>query len=315
MDSPESRRQQQAASISAGRIARIIKRALPQAVLKSFELLTGGAVNLSYMLRFDGTEAPVVLRIYTGNPSACQKEARLLLSAAPQLPVPELIYANPKGEEDVAPYVLYRYAEGITFQELKARGSLLDMAEAAYAIGAALARLQTFSVVWSTGLTSCHEITDDCLYSPVLEQRLGGAKADRLRNFVTAWLPLIRLLYQEKALVHGAFSNRNTIVKHGGSGWVVTGILDWEHAFSGSPLWDAARFICFERRARPCREPHFSRGFCDNGGSLPNDWGTFSRALNAFTATESLSRPGLSGRFIPDLRELLVATLDNRDLS
>jgi hypothetical protein len=96
---------------------------------------------------------------------------------------------------------------------------------------------------------------------------------------------------------------------------MVTGILDWEHAFSGSPLWDAARFICFERRARPCREPHFSRGFCESGGSLPKDWSLFYRAINAVTATESLSRPDLPERFVPDLSELIVATLDGRDLS
>ncbi|HET9319147.1 MAG TPA: phosphotransferase [Bryobacteraceae bacterium] len=210
---------------------------------------------------------------------------------------------------------MYRHVEGMTFQELKSRGDVQDMAEAAYAIGAALARLQTFSLAWPAGPALCLEITDECLCSPVLEQRLGGAERDRLRDFVSVWLPQIRQLHQEKELVHGDFSNRNTIVKREGRRWVVTGILDWEHAFSGSPLWDAARFICFERWARPCREPHFSRGFCENGGSLPKNWSMFSRALNAFTTIESLSRPDLPERFIPDLRELIVATLDGRDLS
>jgi len=52
--------------------------------------------------------------------------------------------------------------------------------------------------------------------------------------------PQIRELYQDKVLVHGDFSNRNIIVKREGHGWVVTGFLDWESAFSGSPLWDVA---------------------------------------------------------------------------
>jgi aminoglycoside phosphotransferase (APT) family kinase protein len=314
MESLKSRRHLQAASISAQRIAQILERALPDSSLKSFELLPG-AGNLNYLLRFYGTEPPVVLRIYTRNPSVCQKEAYLLRSASRQLPVPELIYANPKGDGDVGPHVLYRYAEGMTFQELKSRGDLLDIAEPAYAIGAALARLQTVSLALSAGPASSPEITGECLHSPVLEQRLGGIERDRLRNFVSGWLPEIRHLYQEKALVHGDFSNRNTIVKREGRGWVVTGILDWEHAFSGSPLWDAARFICFERWSRPCREPHFSRGFCENGGSLPKDWRGFSRALNAFTVTESLSRPDLREDFIHELRDLIAATLDGRDLS
>jgi len=293
-------------------IAQILERALPKHVLKSFELLTGGAGNSSYLIRFDGTEAPVVLRIYTRDPSVCQKEVDILRSASGQLPVPELIYADPKGEDDVGPYVLYRYAEGITFQELKSRGDLQDMADAAYAIGAALARLS-----WATSarLASRQEINGACLDSPILEQRLGGFDRDRLGIFFSNWLPRIRNLYQQTALVHGDFNNRNTIVNRKGSGWVVTCILDWEYAFIGSPLWDASRFICFERQARPCREPHFSRGFRENGGSLPKDWSEFSRALNALSAAESLSRPNLREQYIPDLRDLIVATLDGRDLS
>jgi len=293
-------------------IAQILERALPKHVLKSFELLTGGAGNLSYLIRFDGTEAPVVLRIYTRDPSVCQKEVDILRSTSGQLPVPELIYADPKGEDDVGPYVLYRYAEGITFQELKSRGNLQDMADAAYAIGAALARLS-----WATSarLASRQEINGACLDSPILEQRVGGADRDRLGIFFSNWLPRIRHLYQDRALVHGDFNNRNTIVQRDGPRWVVTGILDWEYAFIGSPLWDASRFICFERQARPCREPHFSRGFRESGGSLPKDWSEFSRALNALSAAESLSRPNLREEYIPELHDLVVATLDGRDLS
>jgi aminoglycoside phosphotransferase (APT) family kinase protein len=294
-------------------IAQILARALPKHVLRSFERLTGGASNMSYLLRFSGTDAPLVLRIYTRDPSACRKEMDILRSASGQLPVPEVIYADPTGEDDVGPFVLYRYAEGITFQELKSQGNLPDMAEAAYAIGAALARLQTVSL--SGTVSARQEITGACLDSPVLEQRLGAADTDRLRIFFSEWLPRIRKLYPDRALVHGDFNNRNTIVKRDGRRWVVTGILDWEHAFCGSPMWDASRFICFERQKRPCREPHFSRGFCENGGSLPKDWSEFSRALNVLSAAESLSRSDLRESYIPDLRDLIVATLDGRDLS
>jgi aminoglycoside phosphotransferase (APT) family kinase protein len=314
MDNLESQRRLRAESISAHGIAHIVERALPKSILKSLDLLTGGAANLNYLLRFHGTDAPVVLRIYTRDPSACRREIDILNFISRQLPVPELIYADPEGDEDLGPHVLYRYAEGMTFQELKTRGNVQDMAEAAYAIGAALARLRTVAPAWSVDPPSRQEITDKCLCSPVLEQRLGGAEKHRLHSFVSAWLPEVRHLYREKTLVHGDFNNRNTIIKRQGSEWVVTGILDWEYAFFGSPLWDASGFICFERQARPCREPHFSRGFSENGGSLPQDWYLFSRALNALTATESLGRPDLPQRYVPELRELIVATLDGRDL-
>ena len=313
MDHLERQRQLQAASISVDRITPIVERALPKSALRSLELLSGSISNLSYLLHVSETEPPVVLRIYVRDPSACQREVDILRSASRQLPVPELIYADSKGEDDVGPYVLYRYAEGVTFQELKSRGNLQDMADAAYAIGAALARLQAVSI--SGPVSARREITGECLNSPVLEQRLGGQNRDRLGIFFAEWLPRIRHLYQARALVHGDFNNRNTIVKREGNRWVVKAILDWEYAFLGSSLWDASRFICFERQGRPCREPHFSRGFCDGGGSLPKDWSVFSRALNALTAAESLSRPDLHKQYIPELHDLVVAALDGRDLS
>jgi len=65
MDDLERRRQNQATYVSAGMLAQILEHALPKHVLKSFELLTGGASNLNSVLRFDGTPAPAVLRVYT----------------------------------------------------------------------------------------------------------------------------------------------------------------------------------------------------------------------------------------------------------
>lgn len=75
MDSVERRRQNRAAFISAREIAHILDRALPGSVLRSFELLSGGA-NLNYMLRLEETDASFVLRVYTRDPSVCQKEDR-----------------------------------------------------------------------------------------------------------------------------------------------------------------------------------------------------------------------------------------------
>ena len=128
MHSQDKRRQEQAAAISARQIARILEHALPGRVLKSFELLKDSASNLSYLLRLEGGGAPLVLRIYTRDASACQREVQVLRCVSKWLPVPELIYANPDGEGDIGPHVLYRYIEGTTFQEVKSRGDHQTMA-------------------------------------------------------------------------------------------------------------------------------------------------------------------------------------------
>jgi aminoglycoside phosphotransferase (APT) family kinase protein len=151
-------------------------------------------------------------------------------------------------------------------------------------------------------------ITDQSLNSPLLAQRLGFREVDGLREVLSGWWPRIGALYTDRRLVHGDYNNRNAILVHRNGRWVVAGILDWEMAFVGSPLWDAARFICYEQPSRPRREPHFSRGFIESGGQLPEEWATFARVLNAATAAESLGRPDLLERFIPELQELIAGT-------
>ena len=110
--------------------------------------------------------------------------------------------------------------------------------------------------------------------------------------------------------MHGDFNNRNTIVKQDRGRWIVTSILDWERAFAGSPLWDAARFICYERPDRPCREPYFSNGYREGGGTLPEDWSELERVLNVVSAARSLGREDVPARFVAELRDLVVGIVD-----
>jgi aminoglycoside phosphotransferase (APT) family kinase protein len=304
MDSLELRRRDQAALISSQRLSEILKHALPNRALGSFELLEGGASNLNYLLRFDGRKDPALLRIYTRDREACAKELAVWSLVSRYVPVPEILHANPEGFEHVGPYVIYRFAEGITFQELKRSGSVQDMAEAAFAIGAALARVH--AVVPCEVELADPRSEDEYVNSPLLEQRMGVRETDRLRECLSGWMPRIHKLSEERALVHGDFNNRNTILRREGGRWVVAAILDWELAFAGSPLWDAARFLCYEQPARPCREPYFSNGYSECGGKLPKDWSGFERVLNAVSAARSLSQPEISSRFIPELRELVL---------
>src|ERR1700678_2547594 len=62
------------ASLSENQIAHILSRALPRHPLKSFEPPTGGLINAMYRLYAEGLQEPFVLRVYSRDPSACQKE-------------------------------------------------------------------------------------------------------------------------------------------------------------------------------------------------------------------------------------------------
>jgi len=101
--------------------------------IASCELLRGGASNLNYRILFDGARDPVVLRIYTRDPGACEKEIAIMRAAFGRVPVPEVVDAG-------TAHAIYRFAEGITFHELKSMGTTQEIAAAAMLL-APLSRL------------------------------------------------------------------------------------------------------------------------------------------------------------------------------
>jgi hypothetical protein len=57
------------------------------------------------------------------------------------------------------------------------------------------------------------EVIETCLASLILEQRIGEDGVSRLRRYLSGWLAEIRRIHQQRALVHGDFNNRNTLLK------------------------------------------------------------------------------------------------------
>ena len=289
------------------RFERLLKSAVPNRSVQSLEVLQGGSNNLNILVRLQGETTALVLRVYVRNPSAAVTEFPVLRSLRGLLPVPEVVKADTTGSEAGEPYVLYRYLEGVTFQSLKKEGSSLDLAQAAHALGRVLALLQRAGIEFCTahGLSPRPQVGESTMNQALLGQRLGPHDVTLLCNLFRTWSPRIGELYQAKTLVHGDFNSRNALFQRKNGGWEVAGILDWELACFGSPLWDAARFICYEHKDRSCREPHFSNGFRANGGELPKDWTTFSRVINAISAAEALNRSEVQAQFIPDLRHVV----------
>jgi fructokinase len=118
----------------------------------------------------------------------------------------------------------------------------------------------------------------------------------------------------ERRLVHSDFGGPNLLVDRGADGrWGVSAVLDWEFAFSGPPLVDVGHMLRYERRERPRVEPWFSEGFLAGGGTLPEGWRELARALDLTALCEFLTRPALPESFVPELVELIAATVDGRE--
>ncbi|KST69451.1 hypothetical protein BC008_35615 [Mastigocoleus testarum BC008] len=62
-------------------------------------------------------------------------------------------------------------------------------------------------------------------------------------------------------------------------GWMVSGILDWEFAYSGSTLADIGHILRHPLGAKSRFEQNLIDSFVKNGGFLPTKWKVMSKLL------------------------------------
>jgi fructokinase len=135
----------------------------------------------------------------------------------------------------------------------------------------------------------------------------------RLRDFIWRWSGALAPVAGESSLVHSDFGSPNLLLRQVERRWTVAGVLDWEFAFSGPPLCDVGHMMRYERRAAPRIEPHFSDAFRDHGGALPANWRELSRVLDLTALCEFLTRLQLPQEIVPEILELTLATIEDRD--
>ena len=280
--------------------------------MKSAVRLSGGLSNSSFRIHFESSDEPVVLRIYERDPVACRKELDILRAFGRIVPVPEVLHAEPEGFGDEGPFIFLKYVEGITFRQLKAMGDSRAIQEASYSVGAALGAIGGHDLASRThvcdGSHPMLESIDSYLTSPRLIARTGLALADRVRHLVAGWEPQLQSVQNERRLVHGDFRKQNVLVRPEGNAWTVAAILDWECAFAGSPMFDVAVFLRYERPEQPVAEPAFSRGFLDGGGRLCDGWMDLIRVVDLDSLCESLTADHLPQDVEREIVGLVTAT-------
>jgi len=287
----------------------------------------GGLRNANFRIQLDAPSEWVIVRIYEHDVSICRKELDLLNLIRTSIPVPEVIHAEPEGWNNVPPFAIFRYVDGVTFREVKRGGDAGAIAPAARSIGRTLAAVHrmTFAkpgwlgpgpLVGDPLLEGCDaapRFIATCLESENCRQRMDADLRKKILDLVWSHAAELAGIEQERRLVHGDFGKQNVLVRCVSGSWAVAAVLDWEFAISGSPLVDVGHFLRYERHARPLVEPHFSQGYCEAGGVLPSGWRWLARVVDLIALCESLTHDDLTGDVERELVDLVRATAENRD--
>lgn len=314
-------------SLPANAFEKIVATAFPGHTAVDIRPLADGFRNANFRIQLDLRPETFVLRVYEHAASICRKEVDLLNRIGHSVPVPEVLYAEPGGMDEIPPFALFRYVEGIAFRDLKRTGDARSIFQAAYDAGrtlAAIGRITFRKPGWIgpgpnvtapllEGINPGPRFVDLCLASSHVRQRLKPKLRNRISALVWSCARELASLDDESQLVHGDFSGRNLLVRKVGASWTVAAVLDWEFAVAGSPLSDVGHFLRYERWSHPTVEPHFSSGYLQAGGRLPRDWRRWARVVDLVALCESLTHEALPGPTVAELIELVSATVDGRN--
>ncbi|HEV2689944.1 MAG TPA: phosphotransferase [Bryobacteraceae bacterium] len=314
-------------TIAAQAVERMVHTALPRSRVLEIEQFPEGLRNSNFKIGLDSPPHRIVLRVYQHDVSLCQKELDLTGLVGGVVAVPEVIHAQPGGLDELPPFLLRRYVEGITFMELRRGSDTEAIAQAAHSAGETLAAIGRFTFPkpgWlGPGPTSgtpllegsdpIPRFMDLCMESPNLHQRVPPDLRDRTHELAWSHAPQLAALAAESTLVHGDYNKRNVLVREEAGRWSVAAVLDWEFAVAGAALADVANFVRYERAERPRAEPHFSTGYLEAGGKLPTNWRYLAKVLDLTALCESLTREDLPDSVTIELVELLRATIERRD--
>jgi aminoglycoside phosphotransferase (APT) family kinase protein len=283
--------------------------------------LDGGLMNRNYRIRFAGSSEKFVLRFFDRDPAACAKEAAVLTLVRDDVPVPDVLHAEPSGSASVPPFLVLEYIDGISLRELKKRGDPRSIGEAAYDAGRVLAGLSRHRFDHSGLLTpeltiepgvfenaTTSGLIDHFASSPVFQRRIDAALTERVKE----WARSRESRHTQPlsfSLAHGDFNAANIFVREENGRWIVAAILDWEFAFAGSVFCDIGNMLRYERAERPRFEPNFSRGCTDGGLQLGDDWRQLARLADLPALCELLTRDAVPESVVDELRGLIAATV------
>ncbi|MEV6732991.1 phosphotransferase family protein [Streptomyces sp. NPDC051364] len=295
----------------------LTRHALPGARLHEVDPLPGGFTNDMALLTAQPADAPgaerYVLRRYRPSGSrvprnTCAVEIAVLgRAAARTVPVTAVVAADPHGRATGRPTLLYRFVDGTPLSEVLADGPVSGEARAlGRAVGAVLARIGRVrlprpGVFGDSSLVPAPDgaaplgdlpgFVDRCLATAAVDGPLSGTDAAVLRALARRGPRALAAVAGERSLVHCDFNPKNVLVQRRAGQWAVAAVLDWELAFSGSPLFDVGNMLRFAHEYPPAFTVGFVEGFLGGNGRLPGDWLRLSRTLDLFALADILTAP------------------------
>jgi aminoglycoside phosphotransferase (APT) family kinase protein len=279
--------------------------------------LSGGLRNTNYRVRLSSRSEPVVLRVFSADPSACPREAALERLVGSRVPVPKVLHSEPEAEPC---WNIVSWVDAERFDQVLTTASQAQLGAISRDAGRVLARIHAFtfpaagflgpdlSVGAFDGFSGdWSEMLTDWLLHGRAGGRLGPHLTEQLLRFISENADRMRSVGDQARLLHADYKPWNLLVR----GDEVAAVLDWEFAFSGSALNDVGIYLRHSARLAPAYLEGFVDGYLEAGGELPADWRRMSRLTDLISLCYFLERPEDDPAVVRDVRPLIETTLSD----
>lgn len=284
--------------LSAEMIDGMLALAFPEQKVHSKELISGGCANLNYRITLAPHEKPKILRVYLREHEAAYREQQIGTLLKNRIPIPEIYF--------IAEYGAHRFAIAEFMPGVSLRDLLLNNPKQVFRalmvdVGLMLTKIRKphfkcagcfdrdLNITEPIAQEGYRKYAQNSLKEPIVHELLTKEVVIQISDYFDQ-LHLFFPDEQEKNLVHADFDPANILVVEQGKGWQISGILDWEFAFSGSSLCDAANMLRYAHQMPTWFEEGFLEGLEIGGYSLPKNWHTSVYLLNLSSLLDCLVR-------------------------
>jgi len=306
----------QNSSLSESTYAKMVGQAFRHKKLLSYEEIAGGCANLNIKIHVEDHATAFMLRIYLRDPEAASREKNLGELLHETVPVPRTYYI---GEKEGFRFAITEFMPGITLRTLLLGQELQDVGAVMQEVGETLEKIASHTFPKSGFFTENLDVLEpfskedylafakECLENPAVVAELKPETISKIVHYLEKYSDLFPDK-TEAHLVHGDFNPANILVDKIGNHWKVTGILDWEFSFSGSPLWDVAGMLRYAHHMPRTFQESFLR---DLNIVLPKRWEITLHLLNLMSLLDCLKRsdPKNSPNQLSDIRGLIQGIL------
>ncbi|BCB03658.1 phosphotransferase family protein [Bacillus sp. KH172YL63] len=286
------------------------------------EVLAGGLNNTN--IKIVTGNGQCVLRIFSNHIKGIKTEKEVLNLLAGMIPVPEVLFSDFSCGKFPYPFILLSWKNGRPLSEVLQGGDEDRPDKAAALVGGLLASIHSITFPQSGLFTEQLVIGEqfrlnpdtymDMIRGSLVEgfgkKHLGPALSMRICTYAEDHAHLMVDLGEQNSLIHSDFNPLNILVDEDGSDISISAILDWEYAFSGTPLIDIGNMLRYEGVSTSGLEDPFIESYLNHGGSLPDQWLLKSKLVDLLALCDLANRKECGEVRIRDIRRLISLTLE-----